>query len=297
MNLSLALNNLTRSASAHAPEILLVAGTVSFIGTIVTACKATIKAKELVENAKKEIEIIENTVEECEDEQYTQEDAKIAKRTVYLETGWAMIKKYAIPAVLAVATIACFYKGHGIMVRRNVALAGALTSTAALFKDYRERVIEAYGEEVDKDLLHGASEVEVWEDDGNGNETHEKFKVVDGKNTLFTYYIDMNSPIVVDNGSTFEGLCWYRDGVDSAMNKILCSRRRDSKPGIMALNEVLCRYNVLPNDEEALVCGWTSDDTIHTEITPVKFSKHGEIVDGFALDFNVRGSIYKVSKR
>jgi hypothetical protein len=306
-NVQMGLNNLKIGAKMHAPEILIVAGTISFIGTVITACKATIKAKEIVDKCKEDLEMIDNTKEAYEEdgntEEYSEKDAKEDKKIVFVQTGWQMIKIYAIPAVLAACTLGCFYKGHGIMVQRNTALAGALASVTAMFKDYRKEVKEKYGEEADFDIMHKASDVEMCEWDDKGKEKHTKTKVVDTTGNLYSYFIDDHNPIFVDNGGNAEGLYWYRDMIQDYFNDLLKARYVSPKqPGFVCINEMLERWGIIGNTKEGLVCGVTydpnrtdgGDNYIEFKLTPCKgTNKFGDIVDGFMLEINAEGAIYK----
>ena len=299
MNLGLGLSNLGATCKANAPEILLVAGTISFIGTVVTACRATIKAKEIMADAKKDLEIIDNTLKEYENDEerkdeYTEVDCKTDKRNVMIQTGWQMIKKYAIPALLATATLFCFYKSHGIMVRRNAALGAALTSVTAMYQEYRQRVRDKYGKEADFDLAHNAGQVTTWEDDGNGNTTEETVKIVSGKNNLYTYYINLNNPRFVDQGCNLDSFRTLANGIADCFNEKLRARATDTKLGTVVINEILPYLAIHTNDEEGMVCGWTSEDKIEISVEPCKFvDDFGEIVDGLAVEFNATGSVYK----
>ena len=61
-------------------------------------------------------------------------------------------KLYAPAVMLGAASIASILASHNIMKKRNVALAAAYAAVDKSFKDYRDRVIERFGEQVEKEL-------------------------------------------------------------------------------------------------------------------------------------------------
>ena len=62
---------------------------------------------------------------------------------------------YAAPAVaLGTLSIASIVASHNILKKRNVALAAAYATVDKTFKEYRNRVVERFGAEVDKELRY-----------------------------------------------------------------------------------------------------------------------------------------------
>ena len=84
MNMNSIMTTLTRSLSRsglklkkHSPEILLVAGIVGAVTSAVMACKATLKANDIVEESKTQIDTIHEVSENPEmAEKYSEEDKK-----------------------------------------------------------------------------------------------------------------------------------------------------------------------------------------------------------------------------
>ena len=70
-------------------------------------------------------------------------------------------------------SIAAIIGGHHILRKRNIALAAAYTAVDKGFKEYRGRVLERFGEEVDRELRYNikAKEIEKTVTDANGKET------------------------------------------------------------------------------------------------------------------------------
>lgn len=157
-----------------APEIMLVFGAAATIGGVVAACKATIKAQEPIAEAKKQLEIIDESEKagkanhDGELVDYTPEEAKADRRTVYVQTGLKLGKLYA-PAFMLVSG------GLGSMIYSNVILhkrlglaVAAYEALALKFKKYREKVAQAIGPD-DEKMLYCCSrkDGDIRDEEGN----------------------------------------------------------------------------------------------------------------------------------
>ena len=139
----------------HNHEILIVAGIVGTVASTIMACKATTKLSGILEESKKDIENIHKCeADETLAEKYSKDDAKKDLAIVYAQTGIKLAKLYAPSAVLGVLSITSIVASHNILKKRNVALAAAYTTVDKAFKEYRNRVIERFGNEVDKELRY-----------------------------------------------------------------------------------------------------------------------------------------------
>ncbi len=149
----------------HAPEILMGVGAVSFVGTVVTASRATIKAQDILYDHHEKLDDIKQAESM---EIYTEEDAKKDKITLYTQTALAMAKDYAPAAGLGVLSMTCFFAAFGIIKKRYTTLAIAYNALSESFALYRKRVIEENGEEADLYYLTGqkAKEITVKDEEG-----------------------------------------------------------------------------------------------------------------------------------
>lgn len=183
----------------RAPELLMVCGVASFVGTIVTACKATTKLEEIKAEAKSTLDEIDD-MEKQELEEYTHEDAHKDKGIIKLKTAVKVVKLYAPTIVLGSATMLCFFGSHIILKRRNVALSAVALASDKALKEYRQKVAEKFGEEVEKELRYGLVEKEyekeVTDDKGKTKKVKEKIKAVDknGYRGQFDFYFDETCP-------------------------------------------------------------------------------------------------------
>ncbi len=83
-----------------------------------------------------------------------------------------LTKIYAPSVLLAGASISSILAGNEMLRRRNLALAAAYATLDNAYKEYRARVVDRFGEEVDKELHLGARQqkIEVTETDEDGKE-------------------------------------------------------------------------------------------------------------------------------
>lgn len=159
----------------HSPEILVVGGAVGVVVGTVMACKASTKVGEIVEDSKEKINAINayaKRPEVIEAGEYTEVDRKKDITIMYAKTGLELAKLYAPAVLVEAASLGCILKSHNIIRKRNMALAAAYATVDKSFKDYRGRVIERFGQELDKELKYNIKNREIEEvvTDENGNE-------------------------------------------------------------------------------------------------------------------------------
>jgi hypothetical protein len=189
----------------HSPEILVVAGVVGTVVSAVMACKATTKVGEIVEKAKHDIDLIHDLVaNEDMAEQYTKSDEKKDLVITYTQTGVKLIKLYAPAVILGVLSITGILASNNMLRKRNMALAAAYASIDKGFKEYRSRVVERFGQEVDKELRYNlkAKKIEeVIDEDGIEKKVKTNIRVADGK-TLgeYSFIFDDLNPHWEKNG-------------------------------------------------------------------------------------------------
>jgi hypothetical protein len=139
----------------HSPEILLVAGLGGAVVSAVMACKATTKLSTIMEESKNNLEAIHKCSEDKEmADTYSVEDAKKDTTIVYVQTGVKLAKLYAPAIAVGIVSATSILAANNIMRKRNVALTAALTTTDQAFKEYRSRVVDKFGEQVDKELKY-----------------------------------------------------------------------------------------------------------------------------------------------
>lgn len=189
----------------HAPEIMVIGGVIGVVTSTVLACKASTKVNAIIDKSKKDIEEIHHYAEQGyistpnEIVPYSKEDSKKDLTIVYAQTGVKLVKLYAPAVVIGVASITGILYSHRLLRKENAAMVAAYTALDTSFKDYRKRVVERFGKEMDRELKFNIKSKEIEERvvDENGNEKVVK-KTVD--------VIDPNqhnaNSIVYDNGNT-----------------------------------------------------------------------------------------------
>ena len=155
----------------YSPEILVVSGIIGGVTSAVLACKETSKVSDILTDAKEQIDAIKHVVENNED--YSDEDGKKALTLTYAKAGLQITKNYAPAIALGTLSITSILAGYGILRKRYVATAAAYTILDKNFKDYRSRVIDRFGEQLDKELRYNikAKDIETIVTNEDGTET------------------------------------------------------------------------------------------------------------------------------
>lgn len=162
------------SLRKHSPEILMGVGIVGGVAAAVLACKATPKAQEVLEQAKIEVDAVHEVIEheDISEEEYSQQDAQKDLAGTYIRTGVGLLKAYGPAIALGALSIVSILASNNILRKRNVALAAAYTLVDNTFKEYRGRVVDRFGKEVDRELRYNLKAEKITETvtDENGKE-------------------------------------------------------------------------------------------------------------------------------
>lgn len=282
----------------HSPEIFIISGIVGGIAAAVMACTATTKAGKVIDKAKDDLDMIHAAIDGLvpAKENYAEEESKKDITKVYVSTGLSLVKLYAPAVVLGGLSITAILYSNNILRKRNMALAAAYATVDNSFKDYRNRVIERFGDEVDKELKYNIKPLTVQEKttDENGNEvvTEKVVKVADpGEHNLYTRIFDESS-------------CYWSKTPDyNQMFLIGRERYANDKlnaQGYLFLNDVLEMLD-LPKTKEGQMVGWVKDpkigrdDYVDFGIFNANKKSNREFINGYEpsiwLDFNVHGNI------
>ena len=284
------------------PEILVGVGIVGAVASAVLACKATTKAGAIVEESKNSLADIrkanENGITKA-GESYSAEDRRKDLAIAYVQTGVKFAKLYAPAVMLGAVSIASILASHNIMKKRNVALAAAYAAVDKSFKDYRDRVIERFGEQVEKELRYNikAQEIEETVTDDKGKEKKVKQNVnVAGENwdgSDYGPYAKVFDDTHSDWKQDSEMNLFYLRARQAQANDMLKSQ------GHLFVNEV---YDMLgfKRTKAGAVVGWIYDDKKpygdnFVDFGMTEIRRHDADSDeykrAFILDFNVVGDI------
>lgn len=237
------LTNVRRSAhktgfkiKKHSPEILIVSGVVGVVASTVMACKATTKVNEILEKAKEDIDAVHDYMErEDFEENYTEEEGKKALAAVYVKTGVDLVKLYAPSVILGTLSLTAIVTSNNILRKRNIALAAAYTSVEKSFKDYRKRVVERFGEELDNELRYNIKKQEI----------EEKVVNEDGSESTVKKTVSAIDPTTIDDTSVifYEGCPGFTKDPEHNLIYLKAQQEYANKKlqlqGYLFLNDVL----------------------------------------------------------
>lgn len=281
------------------PEIMVVAGVVGVVTSTVMACKATTKVNDILEETRKQVDDVHNVLDSdvISENEYNNDDAKKDLAIIYAQTGVKLIKLYAPSVIVGALSITGILASHKILKKRNVALTAAYATIDRSFKEYRGRVVERFGKELDRELRYNikAQEIEEKTVDKDGNETVEKKTISVVDPNMYSDYAR-----IFDNGS----MGWTKDPEYNLMFLKLQQNQANDRlraQGYLFLNDV---YDMLgiPRTKAGQIVGWiydednpVGDNFVDFGIYDIYNEKACDFVNGrersIVLDFNVDGNI------
>lgn len=304
-------NDLLLKADQNKPEIMLVAGLIGVVGATVLACRATLKAKDIIEEKNERLEEIQEnlkTVESKEDGSEVSEivvpaETKKEIRKVYLKTGLQLAKVYAPAIAVETAAFALLIKSNSVQRDRLAGLTAAYITVDQAFKKYREAVVAELGEEKDLEFKNGLKKqkIDAIVEDEDGNELTKKEEGL----------VLQDGRYISEYAKFFDESCpdWTKSPENNMHFLMLQQAAANEKlkiQGHLFLNEV---YDMLgiPRTKAGAVVGWLYPrerfDSLDLNgfvdfgiFNMYKQSRNQAFVNGYErsilLDFNVDGCIY-----
>lgn len=278
------------------PELLIGSGIVLGIAAAVSACKATLKVEEVVDEAKMKLDKIHEAHEHGATEHglsYSEEDYQKDLVTQYTKTGVEFVKLYGPAVIMGCVSVGCILGGHRILTKRNAAITAAYTAVSKAYDAYNERVIEKYGKEEADNLKYGLKTEKIVEtkEDENGNTIGEEKTIVtsDPIASPYSKFFDECSRCWKNNAEY--NLMFLRGQQNLANDRLIAN-------GYLFLNDV---YDMLDIErtEEGQVVGWVYDKDHPTYVDFGIYNgvreRNRAFVNGYEssilLDFNVQGII------
>ena len=285
----------------HSPEILIVAGIAGVVTSAVMACKATTKVNDVLAETKENINKVHDVMADkgISEKEYSKEDSARDLAIIYGKACVKLAKLYGPAVALGGLSLTAIVCSNNILRKRNVALAAAYTAIDTSYKQYRSRVIEKFGENVDREMKYGIKAVQIEEKtvDENGKKKTVK-KTVEVVNPYdysdYARFFDVGNPN------------WEKD---SEYNLMFLKRQQAyandklKANGYLFLNEV---YDMLgiPKSKAGQVVGWiydpengSGDNYVDFGIYNVNREAARDFVNGYErtilLDFNVDGNIWE----
>lgn len=289
------MSGLTRTAGKvllkskkNSPHILFVAGLAGTVASTVLASRSTLKLEEALD----ELTVSKNNVRAIQDGlnkqtgTVTKQDYMQEVTRHYAKVGVTMTKLYG-PAVLAGGFgIACLTGSHVQLTRRNTALAAAYTAVDTAYKNYRERVKQAVGEDKELDLYRAMKTETI----KNELDKKEVVRSVDpNKWSPYAVFFDESSKHWEKNPEL------NRIHVQAAQNY---ANQKLHARGYLFLSEVYDMLGLEPTAASQAV-GWIVGGDGDSYVDFGMFEAHNERARSFVngqersilLDFNVDGTI------
>lgn len=292
-------NGVKGKVQKHSPEILMGVGVVGVVTTTVVACKATMKLNDILDECVETRDKIKSVQENpAYEDRYSDEDAQKDLTINYVQTGVKIAKLYAPSVALGVFSVGCLLGSHNVMQKRNAALSAAYLTVDKSFKEYKQRVIDRVGEEVEKEIRYGIKAEEVVEtvtdEDGNETTVTETVKMMDPN--LYSDYARF-----FDEASPY----WQKD---PEYNLVFLKAQQQyandllRAKGRLFLNDV---YDMLgiEKTKAGQIVGWVydpenpnGDNFVDFGIYDMSKERVRAFVNGYEatilLDFNVDGNIW-----
>ena len=271
------------------PEILTVAGVISFGATIIVSSRATLHLQQVIQPIKQDYTMAKKMHETpnvaYSDKDFLEDRAVLASRAVK-----ELTVLYGPTILLAATTLTCFLSAHKILSSRNTALMASYAALDQAFKKYRDRVVNEVGTEKEREFRYGVTEQTTKSEDDvemtvsgldpSGISIYARF--FDEANPNWTKTPEYNKQFVAAQ--------------QNYANDLLNAH------GHVFLNEV---YDMLgmPRSSAGAIVGWVKDSSNGDNY--VDFGMYNplneaarEFVNGYErsilLDFNVDGVIYNL---
>lgn len=297
---SKAIALVTAKTKKHSPEILVISGIVGVVVAGVMACRATTKVADILGETQENLDAIHDAQNNTElVNEYTDEDRKKDLAIVYIQTGIKFVKIYGPAVAIGVISITGILASNNILRKRNMALAAAYAAVDKGFKEYRHRVVERFGSEIDKELRYNIRakkfEEAVIGEDGKEKKIKKTVDVADlNAESIYARFYD-------------DGCAgWEKDSELNLFRLRMVQAWANDKlrsQGFLFLNDVYAELGI-PKTKAGQVVGWLyrPDDPNHIGDNYVDFGiydihreKSRDFVNGYErsilLDFNVDGNI------
>jgi hypothetical protein len=297
------VETMTRTASKcgyklkkASPTIMIVGAAIGGVTATVLACKATIKAQDILTEHYAQVESIHTAKKLSEGETYTEKDYKSDITTTYVQTGLKLAKVYAPAVTLGAVSLGCMFGSHHIMSKRNASLTAAYIALDKAFEEYKSRVSDRFGSRVQEELEHNIKAVELESKSTNEQgveETIKEYKDIAMQHTspytcIFDETVDTWQPDNMLNRN-------YLFLMEQAANKRLRIQ------GHLFLNDVLASLGthggVTMKTPEGQIVGWLYDPNDPTRQNHVDFGVTNYVKGDEALNSFINGGERSVMLR
>lgn len=230
----------------NSPGLLLVGGIVGMTTTVVLASKATLKVEPILDELDKNLAKVDQVHEaglSTETQKHQTRVAAYTKATVKLG------KLYGPALLVGIASVAALTSAHNIQNNRIAGLTAVAAGLKKSFDTYRQRVVDEYGEEKDREFYFGAEEREVVVETEHGPEVT-KVKTAAGEGGLYTPFF--SSETSKNWSPNPEYNVFFLKAAQAHANERLNTQ------GYVLLNDVLESLG-MPRTSAGCVTGWLRD--------------------------------------
>lgn len=288
------VNKIGFSLKKHSPEILVVSGVIGAVASTVMACKATLKVNDILEEHKETMDKIYEAPTD-DPQVYSEDDKKKDTVIVYTQTAVKLVKLYGPAVILGTLSVSSILASNNILRKRNAALAAAYAAIDRSFAEYRNRVVERFGEEVDHQLRYNvkAQEIEetIVDEKGKEKKVKKTVEVADpNAESIYQKYFTRTNPNWENDSDFVETFLRMQQNY---ANDLLRAN------GHLTLNKV---YDMLgfQDTKAGMVVGWVydldhpnGDNYVEFNVKKVHLlNERGGLEEAYAIDFNVDGNIY-----
>lgn len=297
------VETMTRTASKcgyklkkASPTIMIVGAAIGGVTATVLACKATIKAQDILTEHYAQVESIHTAKKLSEGETYTEKDYKSDITTTYVQTGLKLVKVYAPAVTLGAVSLGCMFGSHHIMSKRNASLTAAYIALDKAFEEYKSRVSDRFGSRVQEELEHNIKAVELESKSTNEQgveETIKEYKDIAMQHT---------SPYTCIFDETVD--TWQADNQLNRNYLFLMEQAANKRlriQGHLFLNDVLASLGthggVTMKTPEGQIVGWLYDPNDPTRQNHVDFGVTNYVKGDEALNSFINGGERSVMLR
>lgn len=282
-------------ARKNSPEIYMALGVVGVVTGVVLACFETTKLDDVRIKRENRLAEMHDRLDIITEDGIEVVNTELQKETtmIYAKSAFDYVKLYA-PAFLVTGTSLGLLVASNVILRRRLFnMTAAYAAVSQSFKDYRGRVSDRFGADIEKEIRYNIQPKEIEVIDKDGNITTETIKVSE-----IPQYSDFAR--VYDDGN----IGWSKDPMTN-LQFLKCqeaaANQRLVQQGYLFVNDV---YEMLgfPKIPEGQVAGWIydeknpiGDNEIDFGIYNATIAKNRDFINGYErsimLDFNIDGRI------
>jgi len=263
----------------HAPTIAFVGGIAGVVTSTVMACKATLKLADELPEMKDQLDDVRRLNESTEGK-HTRDIAY-----VYTKNTMTVVQLYAPSVIIGVASITALTGSHITLNRRNAGLTVGYAALSKAYDEYRDRVRNELGADLEADVYRG---IRVEELDIDGDKKKTPVKVGnDRQSSVYARFFDECSTEWTKNAEINRNFIQCQQNY---FNQKLIAH------GHVFLNEIYDNLG-LERSSAGQMVGWIydgdGDNYIDFGITEIYNNRFVNGIErSILLDFNVDGVIY-----